>query len=181
VVLDPPEDITLNFYQPFFVTLKQKCLIIQATILEKNFSSYYPNRRVVDVKKVNGEEEYVIPKILSFFAHRYSIEICDLNKGIKQLWAKDIIDSQYIKYKRNRSVSTETMDENYTLKQQYPDLYEAITSTPINKTIFKYLGKDQLLPDHFTADPSKGELSVSLFPIHIKQVPNVIDKVLSGN
>lgn len=179
-VNNPFEEIILNFHQPYILTIERDKLIIQATIMEKNMSSYFdPTRKVLNVEK-NNDERLAIENILSFFLRNLPIP-CDLNRGIKQLWANDVIDSRYIKWKRNRSTATESMDENYTLKEQYPDDYRRIISDPLNRTIFRYLPEDEGFPDHFTVDPSRGEISVPIYPKNQNQIPNVINQILSNN
>jgi hypothetical protein len=181
VILSRPyEEKTIQFHQPFIVTLNNRHLIIQATILEKNIGTYFEeNRKVLDIEKENDENE-TIHNLIDFFV-RYTPTICDLNRGVKRIWADDRIDSKFAKWKKNRSTTTEAMDENYTLKSQYPDVYESLMSSPVGKTIFKYLIDDDRLPDHFTADPTNGELSVPLYPRNLNQIQNVINEILSNN
>ncbi len=73
------------------------------------------------------------------------------------------------------------MDENFTFREQYPADYEILIKSPLNKTIFKYKKDDGVFVDHFTADATKGMLSIVVFPETPKQITNVIDKILSGN
>ncbi|HCT29454.1 MAG TPA: hypothetical protein DIW31_01680 [Bacteroidales bacterium] len=180
VLSNPYEETNIQFHQPFIIRLKEKKLIIQSTILEKKIGAYFEsNRKVLDVVKVNDELESIL-KVMGYFLD-YSFNICDLNKGVKHMWEKDTIDSKYVKWKKNRSTTTESMDEDYTLKSQYPDVYKSLMKSPLNKTIFKYLLNDELLPEHFTIDPSNGELSVPIFPKNQNQIRNVIDGILSQN
>ncbi len=82
---------------------------------------------------------------------------------------------------KNRSTTTETMDESYTLKSQYPEVFQTIINAPLNKTIFKYLNDDELLPEHFTIDPSVGLISLPTFPKQLNQHQNVVREILSNN
>jgi hypothetical protein len=181
VILNPFEEATLKFYQPVTVCLNDKHLIIQTTIMEKNMDSYFPEaRRVVDVKKANSEE-YIVEKILEYFSIQYTVTKNDLNRGIKDLWRNDVIDSKYAKWKKERSTTTEAMDEEYTLKEQYPEIYENLMLSPLGKTVFKYKLDDDLIIKHFTADPTKGWLSFATYPENQNQIDNVINKILSSN
>jgi hypothetical protein len=174
------EETVIKFNQPTIVTINNRHRIIKTTILEKNIGTYFDaTRRVLDVQKVHDEDE-TVQKIITYFAN-YNPIICDINRGIKYLWANDRIDSKYAKWKKNRSTTTEAMDENYTLKSQYPDVYRSVMSSPLNKTIFKYLIEDENFPDHFTADPTNGELSIPLYSKNLNQIPNVINEILSNN
>lgn len=180
VLGNPFQEVILDFYQPFIITIFNRTLIFQMTILEKDIGSYIdPGRVVYNVEKINNEE-IIIADILPFFAHYQPIR-ADLNRGVKFLWANDRIDSRYAKWKKNRSTATETMDENYTLKEQYPDIYVGLINDPLKRMIFRYLPNDELFPDHFTCDPSRGEISVPLYPKTPNQIQNVIHEILSNN
>lgn len=177
---NPLEEVVLNFHQPFIITISNRHIIFQATIMEKNMTSYFgEERKVLKVDKLN-DERIIIGNITSYFNRSTPIR-CDLNRGVKHLWQIDTIDSKYIKYKRNRSTDTVMMDENYTLKEQYADDYRRIVDNPIGKTIFRYLPEDDIMPKHFTIDPTMGEISVPLFPLTQTQIPNVITQILSNN
>jgi len=181
-VLNPYEQVTISFYQPIIFSFRNDDLIIQATILEKNMDSYFSiGRRVVDSIKQNGEG-IVISDILDFVRKSgYQASSNDLNKGIKALWENKVIDSKYAKWKKDRSTTTEVMDEEYTLRDQYPEVYKALIKSPLNKMIFKYKLADQTLCNHFTVDPTGGTLNVTIYPETPNQIENVIREILSNN
>jgi hypothetical protein len=180
ILTNPFEETIMNFNQPYIITLKNRHLTFQATILEKNMATYFEDgRKVINVEKIN-DETVAIRHIIDFLNHYHPIS-CDINKGVKHIWHSDTIDSRYVKWKKNRSTTTESMDENYTLKSQYPDVYSELIKNPLNKTIFKYLPEDELLPDHFTVDPTKGEISVPLYSKNVNQIANAINEILSNN
>lgn len=180
ILTNPFEEKTLRFHQPIQIQLSNTHLIFYATILEKNMSNYFDqNRRVINADKVNDELS-IIEQVFAHFAH-LNPTICDINRGIKQLWANDLVDSKYAKWKKDRSTTTETMDENYTLKSQYPDVYQNLVNAPLRKMIFKYLRDDEALPDHFTVDPASGQISIPLFSKNANQNKNVVREILSNN
>lgn len=180
VLSNPFEEVILKFHQPFKIVLKRKHLIFYTTILEKNINSHFnDNRGVLNVEKVN-DETVIIQQICNHFAI-LNPKACDLNRGIKHLWDIDYVDSKYAKWKKDRSTTTETMDENYTLKSQYPDVYQNLITKPLKKMIFKYIKQDELLPDHFTIDPAVGQISIPLFPKTSNQNENVVKEILSNN
>lgn len=180
ILTNPFEETTLLFHQPIQIVLSNTHLIFYATILEKNMSDYFDqNRKVINAEKVNGELS-IIEQVCAHFAH-LKPTICDLNRGIKQLWANDTVDSKYAKWKKDRSTTTETMDENYTLKSQYPDVYQNLVNAPLRKMIFKYLRDDEVLQDHFTVDPARGQISIPLFSKNANQNKNVVREILSNN
>lgn len=180
VLTNPFEELTIRFKQPIKIVITRTHLIFYVTILEKNISTYFENnRKVLNVEKYN-DEHFVIKNILEFFA-LYRPNTCDVNKGIKELWNQDVVDCKYAQWKKSKSTTTETMDENYTLKSQYPEVYQGIVSAPIRKTVFKYLPDDDEMPEHFTVDPGIGQISIPLFPKTINQNQNVVKKILSNN
>lgn len=180
ILTNPFEETTLRFHQPIQIVLNNIHLVFYATILEKNMSNYFDqNRRVINAEKIN-DELTIIEQVCAHFAH-LNPTACDLNRGIKHLWANDLVDSKYAKWKKDRSTTTETMDENYTLKSQYPDVYQNLVNAPLKKMIFKYLNNDETLPDHFTVDPSIGQISIPLFSKNANQNKNVVREILSNN
>lgn len=87
-LLNPYEEQEIVFFQPVKITLRRDILIIQSTILEKKLDSYFEgNRRVVELGKTGGEEDF-IDEILSFFRETHDVDVCDLNRGVKHLWNK---------------------------------------------------------------------------------------------
>lgn len=170
---------TMQFYQPITIHISDNHLIVKFTMLEKNINSYFENKKVILDTKSNDEEE-ILNQILQFFTD-HDIAICDINKGIKHLWDKDVIDSKFAKWKKNRSTTTEAMDEGHTLKNEYPEQYKSLMKSPLNKNIFKYLHADDEMVDHFTADPTIGQINIPLYPKNPNQINNVISKVLSNN
>ena len=137
------------------------------------------DRKVIDiVKSTTTDYTDVIVKHLS---SEYVISTYDINKGIKHLWEKDKIDSRYAKWKKDKSTTTETMDEDYTLKKHYHAIYLDLIKSPLNKMVFKYLLGDGVFCDHFSADPSSGQISIPLYPGNANQITNVINEILANN
>lgn len=104
-----------------------------------------------------------------------------MNKGAKQIWDDGVVDCKYVKYKKSHSVTTEQMDEEFTLKTKYPNVYNEIVQTPLNRTIFKKMNQNDDICTHFTLDPTKGFLTFSIYPENLNQIQNVITKILSSN
>lgn len=179
ILKDPYQTVNLRFLQPITITVTRNKVIVQTVIIEKNISSYVGGRKVLDVQKSNNTD--FTDLILQFFSRNYAIRPSNINRGIKRMWADDKIDSRYVKFKKNRSTATETMDEEYTVKSQYPDVYNQLINAPLNKTLFKYLLHDEEMISHFTADPSNGELSITIFSDNENQIRNVIDEILRNN
>ncbi|HRD40961.1 MAG TPA: hypothetical protein PLC65_20195 [Bacteroidia bacterium] len=170
----------IKFIQPILISFLGKHIIVQMTILEKNLNHYVNGGKVFEPIR-NVTEDEIITQICSLFLEEYDAGICDINKGIKFMWENDLIDSKHVKWKKKRSTAIETMDEEYTVKQQYPDLYKSLIQSPLNKTLFKYLLDDGELVEHFTAEPSYGTINIPIFPKNSNQINNVINKIISNN
>lgn len=181
LLLYPNEEISVKFFQPLKVTVTPSKVIIQITILEKKIDSYFPDRKVVELSKSNKEDEVIESIVNYFFGEGCPLSICDINKGVKALLDLGVIDCTSVKFKKNRSTSTENMDENHTVKNSYPDVYAQMMAAPLKKTAVKYLSTDGDLLKHFATDPSGGEITIPLYPEDEKQIGNVINKILQNN
>jgi hypothetical protein len=185
IVLNPYEETTIKFYQPVRITISTKHVVFQTITLEKDLSSYFSideERRVVNSVRNNGED-VSIKNVINFLADElgYSSRQWELEKAIKEMWGKDIIDSKYVKHKKTRSTATEAMDEEFMVKEVYPEVYKEIIKNPLIKTLFKYKGKDGSLPDHFSADPRTGLVGVSSFSSDVSQIEKLINEIVKHN
>lgn len=179
-ISNPLETTMLKFKQPVCIELFDDKMVISFTMLEKNIQSYFPPDRKVYEHEKTLEEDVIIREICTYFG-KLNPKPSDLNKGIKYLWANDIVDSKYAKWKKSKSTTTEVMDEEYTLKTQYPDVYNDLVNAPLKKMVFKYLLDDELFPSHFAIDPSLGVISISLYPNDKEQANYVTGKIISNN
>jgi len=183
LVTKPYEETTVQFYQPIKVTLKNRHLIIQVTTLEKNLSHYFEGERKVVDSSREPHEEYNLSAI-QYFVDSKGLDArkCDIHKGIKKLWEDEIIDCKYLKRKKSKSTDTTTMDENYTIKRDYPDEYEGMKDKPLLKTLFRYIGeKPEYFCEHFNADPMQGVLGIASFPENTSQIQNIVNDILEHN
>lgn len=182
-LLNPYQEFTVNFIQPTRIVVKSKILIIQTTIMERSASAYLPidsTRRLIDIEKRNTEEVF-IPTILDVFRKRYTVEVCDLNKGVKAIWDANTIDATSVKYKKDKSTATESMDEQCTVKKDMPATYADIVSRPLNKLAFRPLNEADHFSRSFTVDPSKGVFSMNIYPEDPAQTWNIISEILRNN
>ncbi|HEY1037761.1 MAG TPA: hypothetical protein VGF30_00070 [Bacteroidia bacterium] len=180
ILNNPIAEVSVKFDQPVSISFEDKHVIVQFTILERNISKIVENRSVIQSSRLVSED-IILNKIVEFLRTYCDLRINDVNKGIKKIWEEDLIDSVKVEYKKNKSTATESMDGSYTLKEQYPEVYKELLKGPIEKTVFKYIIDNENFPEHFTANPSYGELSFVLYPKNPNQVKNVIDKIISSN
>jgi hypothetical protein len=171
----------LKFYQPLIVKIEGKTMTITHTKLEADIKHHFhPNR---DAKKnsESNSEEATRTEILDHIELITSIVPSDINKGVKHLWEKDELDCHKISYLNAHSTDSAVMNGALTFKQKYPKEYKELIKKPINSAIWKYLKNDDYLCQIFTADLSKGTISITRFPNTSDQVSNVISKILAHN
>ena len=182
VYLNTPIEIEdLYFYQPVTIKIKNKTLVISYTKLVKNVSTYYPANRVARKSTEQNNEFITLNQILSFLKHTYTIVPLDLNKGVKFLWEKDVLDCRRIEADQALRTQVNIMKGELTFKQQFPLEYPEIIKDPLNSVLWKYLLDDDELCESFICDLSAGTINIPKFAKHSKQVENVIAKILTNN
>ena len=179
-LISPYEKKQIQFYQPLKITLENDLIIFQFTILEKNLSAYLPASRLVKTHR-DLDEDYFRQEINNYISSQYIIEICDLNKGVKHLLRNNVIGLRFVKYKKSKSTTTETMDEDNTFREAYPGDFDKMMKEPLMKALMQYLTKDDKFPHLFTVDSSLGQLGFSTYPQNVNQINNVTTTILSKN
>jgi len=171
----------IDFKVPMKITITKNYLRLEFTIIEKNISAYInTSNRIINFSKTI-DEKYILLKLKSESPKFKELNPYDLNRGIKYLWKNDIIDSPFVKWKKSRSTSTEAMDEEFTLKEQYPELFDEIIYAPLKRTIFNIRNGDKYSYNHFISEPSEGEISFTTFAKNKDAKENVIDQILTNN
>ena len=167
---------SIEFLIPVKIINKGKKLIIYQNIFKRDINSYF--EQTIFLEKRKNIELGVIDNI----KHHYnkSIFILDLNKGVKYLWEKDFIDAKVVKHRESKSIRQDRMDEDYLYKASYPDEWEDLMKTPIQKTKFKSLSSDISL-DHFDCNPSTGFVGVSFHPNSDDEIVSLINLILKYN
>jgi len=177
---EPYEVKNLEFKWPILIFISNSLIAVYFTILEKNIQSYFSERMVLTAKK-SVEEKDIISLIFTQLSKYGIIEPYDLNKGIKELWKRDIIDALEVKYLKAKSTLQETMHEEYTFKDQYPEEYNKAMQAPLKRSIFKFIKNKKEYCDHITIDPSSGKITFPKFSKKKEQSQNVIRKILELN
>lgn len=171
------ETIDVVFLQPCSTEIRNNCLIIGFTILEKSLNSYLPQHRIYEGIS-DEDEDSIVSKIESKL--NGAIQRLDINKGVKWMWENDIIDSKYVTFKRTSSTTREVMDEDLTFKNSYPIDYKEVLNSPLQNTIFRVLGNQNKFCD-FVSNPSEGTVSIRKYPDNINQIENVISEIIRKN
>jgi hypothetical protein len=174
VLLDPPKNDSIEFLWPIQIELLKKHLIIRFVVLEKNIASYFDREIMLRGKSLS--EEVVTSSVLT----DGTLSASDLNKGIKALWAGDLIDAFRIKYKKPGSTNTQNMDEEQGLKKIDPKVYEELQKFPLYMSVFSALGA---LSDvgQFSADPSKGFIGFTKYSKDEGSGDELIRQILENN
>lgn len=180
---EPFKEEEIKCIQPIMVRIKGRYLAVHAVILERNAANFLSDEKKNQLLKAekDWEESELISQFADSIYSNFEVEICDITKGVKQLMINDVTDCQLVKYRKDRSICTENMDEEHTLKSSYPDVYEDMLRRPLKNTIFKYIIEDDNMAKRFTSDPEEGKLSFNLFPKNENQIRNVIDEILRHN
>jgi hypothetical protein len=174
---------TLDLYQPTRIVFNGRDLVIQVTILERSATTFIDvpkDQRLFEIKRTNLEENF-IENILTVIRKSNTVSVCDINKGMKAVWAADAIDATSVSYRKDKSMTTESMDEQYTVKQHMPEAYKDMITRPLGRTIFKPTDDKANFSRNFWVDPSKGILRTSTYPVHPDQTWNIINEILRNN
>lgn len=179
LLTEPPSKADVSFFQPLQITIRGRIVIISFTKLKRDVEILFPST-TAKVAAVNTDESKILSDITEFLQPLGS-EVCDINRGVKDLWHNDIIDCQKLIRKDTHSTETSNMDGELTFKQRYPERYEEVRYLNLNKTHFKYLLEDELFCEKFITDPSLGYISIHRSPKTVNQVYNVITAILAAN
>lgn len=179
-LLNPYDSIELLFKWPIYIKITNNLIFIHCTILERNIQSYFEGRSILTTKK-SIEDKEIIELILGILRFYGDIETCDLNKGTKEIWKKDIVDALEIQYQKSKSVTRETMDEECTFKQQYPEQFNQAILTPLIKVAFIFLTEKEKYSDHFGIEPCSGKIIFPTFSKKKEELTNVIQTIIQFN
>jgi hypothetical protein len=181
IVKETREFVTLTNKWPVSVFFRRGLLILRVTILDR-YIKYFGNAKVVNLGQEFSENSIKDTILHSLNVNGSRPTCLDITKGVKHLLDNDTIDASHVKFKKERSVSTETLDEEYTLKVTMPDVYDDMMTRPLEKTVFKFLGNNEdEYPNHFRVEPQKGEISFSLYATDNDSHTAAIKLILENN
>jgi hypothetical protein len=179
LLADTKETIQVPYVWPVRVSVIEGALVLRVTIRESDPTRFLDTEQKAFMVSTSLSEEDIIKTLRSTCAE--AIGPLDLNKGVKALWAADVIDSAHVRSKKKFSVSTDEMDENYLFKQKYPDEYAEIVKRPLFRTHFRWLNKPQEFIERFLVDPSRGEFHFPKFSKNVNGPRDVIREILRKN
>lgn len=172
----------LHCAQPVCVRFQGSKMVIHVTVLERNPSSFInlPKEQVLRISKV-GDEAEIVNAIVEAVHLAIGCEPSDITRGIKNMMQNDIIDGTSVKHRKEKSISHEVMDEDYTIKRDNPTIFAEMMNNPLENTSCKYLRDDNEFPKRFSATPEAGTLVFYTYPGDENQVNNVVNEIIAHN
>jgi hypothetical protein len=177
LVLDNPlEKETLAFAWPLKVVVAPNHSRLHLTIMAKSLSGYMPEDRSV-LKTLQRPTER---DLLNEFRQSFGWQRLDLNRGIKALWDTGEFDAPSVQYKRPRSITTNVMDEDFTVRAHDPERYIELLDKPLFQTTFRFLGDEPCI-GYFVADPTNGSLVFRRYSTSNDCIDDVVRRILAAN
>lgn len=180
LVVEPPlERIQVEFAWPIKVVEAPAHVRIHLTIMSRSPKSYVGDERtIVSAKQVPEERELV--ELFRLSPGVDGVAALDVNRGIKALWDADQFDAPSVQYKRARSTAKDVMDEDFTVKEHDPALYELLRDKPLFGTTFRFGHGDPCI-SYFYVQPTDGFFGFRRFASSNECVDDVIRSVLENN
>lgn len=172
-----------RFLWPLRVRKYDDCFVIQMTKLSKAIKTYFSDKKVVTHRR-NYTRNNLSTLVINYLGQRgISIKRADLHRGVKALWAQDMIDAFESQFKTSYSVAREVMDENTLIKRDVPQLYEEVKNQPLYDVSFQLLNPSNhgLSLEGFRVKPSEGELEFPRFTKNAREVDYVVEKIIDKN
>ena len=106
--------------------------------------------------------------------------ITDVHKGIKKLWQEAFIDSPRAKFKKPKSMASESMDEELGIREHNPELYEVLADAVLLNALFTVSDQEKIGVSHFSMNFAEGYLA---FPSYSDEggTDHVIAAILERN
>lgn len=161
-LIDPYQRANVTFLWPVKVSVTEDHLYVSFVKLVKNMRSRFGDRFLTDDGKSLSRSS-VIGSLGFQMESKGGINTLDLNKGIKSLMEEHIIDAKKARVRRSRSTRTESMDQEYTLKDDLSnEEYREIQDNPLLNSRFEVI-KNGIDIDKFTCNPTEGIINFHRF------------------
>ena len=105
----------------------------------------------------------------------------DLNKGVKALWANDLMDAFRVRFKKPFSTATEVMDEERGIKQNNPQLYDEVQKLPLFDTLFRVRPTHDTSVSNFHVNPTIGRVAFSSYTDDAGDTDELVAEILTSN
>lgn len=173
VLKDPLEETEISFLWPIQLQLADNHLIVRFVVLEKNLSTYFERPCYTGQRSI--DEDSVLESIGAG-----NLNKTDIHKGIKALWAAEFMDTTRTKYKKPKSLASETMDEGLGIRENNPELYETLKLSPLMNTLF-IVDDEECSVSAFLVDCTNGYLAFPQYSKLEKGTDFVIQEILKNN
>lgn len=177
----PPEEGVLEFPWPVRLVFRADVLEVHLTTMEKDLESYLEGLQPIYSVRRNLENRDILRDLKETLAPDISLAPLDINRGVKRLWATNIIDAPRAAWKSAVSTKTDAMDGEYLMKRDDPTEYAQAIRCPLLKTIFKVLDPELDWPEILMIDASNGEIGVPRYSKSVEAVKNVLGEILRNN
>ncbi|MBB5063945.1 hypothetical protein [Granulicella mallensis] len=174
VKLDPPQNSSMDFLWPIRLELTKKYLLVRFVVLEKDLSAYFD--RQIMVRSKAPSEEAMTGSLLS----DGNIYAADLNKGIKALWAKDLIDATRLRFDMPDSADSKSMNGAKQLKKTNPGVYADVRLRPLRMCTFVGHGPHTAV-GNFSVSPTEGFIGFTRYSKDGSSGDELIRQILASN
>jgi hypothetical protein len=177
----PPEEGILEFPWPVRFVFRGGVLEVHLTTMEKDLEAYLQGLTPIYSVRRNLEDRDILRDLKETLAPDISLAALDINRGIKRLWARSIIDAPRAAWKSAVSTKTDAMDGEYLVKRDDPADYAQAIRCPLLKTVFKVLDPELDWPEILMIDASNGEIGIPRYSKSVEAVKNVLGEILRNN
>ena len=140
VLNDPLEEVDVSFLWPIQVELQNSHLTVRFIKLQKDVGAYLDRDRIVGPGRKSVDEQKILERLVSV----HDLKPTDIHKGVKTLWENDFFDAYRVKFKKQFSTTTETMDDERGVKHHNPELYKIARDAELFNTIFEVLPRGDI-------------------------------------
>lgn len=178
VFTNPLGEDRIKFLWPIRLEFTREHLVVRFVMMEKNVRTYFPN--AVSSRTVGRSLSE--PAILRHLKDvLIELKPLDINKGIKHFWDIDRIDSTKMKYRKSKSMTTETMDAGSGIKKTYPADYKELIKKPLHDGTFKMAENVESSIDGFLSNPTFGYLGFSSYSEHQGDTETFVTEIIRNN
>ena len=178
VFTNPLGEDRIKFLWPMRLEFSREHLVVRFVMMEKNVRTYFPNAlssrtvgRSLSETAILGHLKEVLTELVPL----------DINKGIKHLWNADRIDSIKMKYRKSKSMATESMDAGAGIKKTYPEQYKELIKRPLHDGTFKVAENAETSIDGFLSNPTFGYLGFSSYSEHQGDTEAFVSEIIANN
>ena len=168
------KQVEVSLLWPMRVQYLKGATLINFIVLERDVKTLFDGE-VLNVRR--QIEEKSIVEAIRF--NQYAP--LDLNKGVKALWAQDLMDAFKTKFKKTRSTTTESMDKEKGIKATDPELYKDMQLRPMFETMFRVAPKAGSAVEVFQVNPTDGIIKMTRYTERPGDSNELVGKILQAN